>query len=298
MSPLPKFLEPQLSQLVDRPPTGAGWVHELKYDGYRMAARLNGGKVQLLTRSGLDWTDKYPSIAKAFSKVAAKDAYIDGELCAVNRAGATSFASMQAATDGEGKASLVYFAFDLLHAEGQDLRASPLKDRKTALKALLKKAPAVIKYSDHIEGNGEAFHAKACEAMAEGIMCKRLDAPYASGNRGVWVKVKCHQRAEFVVVGYSNPEGSRSHFGSLLLGYYNDAGKLLYAGRVGTGFSVKKLAEIHKELTAYETNKMPLDVPPPRKTRFGSPLILSQVHWLKPKLVAEVRFLSWTGDGC
>jgi bifunctional non-homologous end joining protein LigD len=275
--------------LVVKPPAAAGWVHEYKYDGYRMHIRLEDGKARLLTRTGLDWTDKYPAIAKAASKIRAKTAYIDGELCALVD-GAVSFSELHG-----GATDLVYYGFDLLHIDGQDLRPLPLLKRKALLKPLLRKNPLI--YSEHFTSDAKDFHDAVCRIQAEGMISKRADAPYAPDNRGIWQKVKCHQRDEFIVVGYSDPEGSRHHFGSLLLGYYDDTGRLHYAGRVGTGLTQKKLAEIHKQLQPLRIEKMPLAVPPPKKSRFGAPLQLSRVHWVKPKLVCEVRYLTWTADG-
>jgi bifunctional non-homologous end joining protein LigD len=286
--PPPRFIHPQLCQLVTKPPGAAGWVHEYKYDGYRMHIRLEDGDARLLTRTGLDWTDKYPAVAKAASKLRAKNAYVDGELCAVVD-GAVSFSALHG-----GATDLVYYGFDLLHLDGKDLSQLSLVERKEMLKPLLRKSPLI--YSEHFTSDAKEFHDAVCRIQAEGMISKRADAPYAPGNRGIWQKVKCHQRDEFIIVGYSDPGGSRHHFGSLLLGYYDDGGRLLYAGRVGTGLSGKKLADIFERLQPLRIDKMPLAVPPPRKSRFGAPLELSRVHWVKPKLVCEVRYLTWTAD--
>jgi ATP-dependent DNA ligase len=173
---------------------------------------------------------------------------------------------------------------------------APLLDRKARLQALLKDAPVSIQYSGHHIGDGKRILDAACRAKAEGIISKRVDAPYVPGNRGLWRKTKCLNREEFVIVGYSEPEGSRPYFGALLLGYYDDDGRLLYAGRAGTGFSDAELRRVYDILQPLRISKMPLDVPPPRKTRFGSPLVLSRVHWVRPELVCEVEFLTWTAD--
>jgi bifunctional non-homologous end joining protein LigD len=294
---VPSFIPPQLAQLVKVPPEGDAWAHEVKYDGYRLHARLAGREVKLLTRTGLDWTDRYPATAKAISTIRARNTYLDGELCAVRPDGTTSFAELQAATDSRSTEHLIYFAFDLLFLNGKDMTRAPLLDRKGRLQALLKDTPQSIQYSGHHIGDGKRILDAACRAKAEGIISKRVDAPYVSGNRGLWRKSKCLNREEFVIVGYSDPEGSRPYFGALLLGYYNDDGRLLYAGRTGTGFSDAELRRVYDILQPLRVSKMPLDVPPPRKTRFGSPLELSHVHWLKPELVCEVEFLTWTADG-
>jgi DNA ligase D-like protein (predicted ligase) len=294
---LPSFIPPQLSQLVKAPPEGQEWAHEIKYDGYRIHARIAKGDVKLLTRTGLDWTDRYEATAKALSKIRVQEAYLDGELCAVRPDGTTSFAELQAATDARSTQHLYYFVFDLLFLNGKDLMGAPLLERKERLQALLADTPQGVQYSDHHIGDGKRFLEAACTAKAEGIISKRVDAPYMSRNRGLWRKSKCLNREEFVIVGYSDPEGSRPYFGALLLGYYDGDGRLLYAGRAGTGFSDAELRRVYDILQPLRVSKMPLDVVPPRTTRFGSPLELSRVHWLKPELVCEVSFLTCTADG-
>lgn len=292
---LPRFIEPQLCRLVATAPSGPEWVHETKFDGYRMAARIDSGRVSLLTRSGLDWTAKYPQTAVALSTLSVESAYIDGELCGIDSKGVTSFALIQNATDG-GVGPLVYFAFDLLFLDGESLVSLPLGERKAQLAKLLKKAPPGVAYSQHVDADGEQTRKAACEAGMEGVVSKRLDQPYKPGERGTWVKSKCLNRAEFVVIGWTDPEGSRVLIGSLLLGYYSADGRLIYAGRVGTGMPDKTLRMLHDRLKPLAITKMPLDEKPPRKSRYGTPLELSRVHWVKPKLVAEVTYLTWTAD--
>jgi bifunctional non-homologous end joining protein LigD len=296
-SPLPAFIPPQLTALVRMPPEGEGWLHEIKFDGYRMHARIEHGAVRLLTRTGLNWTDKYPPIAAALAELPVDAAYLDGELCGVRPDGTTSFSMIQAASDTGNAAALVLFLFDILHLDGDDLAPLPLVERKARLAALLAGVGAPLQYSDHHAGRGAEFHAQACKLRLEGIVSKRADAAYAPGNRGIWVKTKCLNREEFVVVGWTDPEGSRPHLGALLLAYYTPDGKLVYAGRAGTGMTTAELARVRKKLEPLAASRMPLDVPPPRTSRFGSPLVLSRVHWLRPELVAEVTFLTWTDDG-
>jgi bifunctional non-homologous end joining protein LigD len=293
---LPQWVRPQLTQLVDAAPEGDQWLHEIKYDGYRMHARLDRGAVKLLTRNGLDWTHKYPAIAKAMVSLDARQAYLDGELCGVGPDGITSFSIVQLASDSGNAAALVFFLFDLLHLDGEDFRARSLIERKERLAALLANAPAPLHYSDHQLGHGRTFHEKACSMSLEGIVSKRADAAYTPGNRGLWLKVKCLHREEFVVIGWTDPEGSRPYIGALLLGYYDPNGRLVYAGRVGSGINTAELTRLWRRLQPLSTNKMPLDLPPPRSTRFGSPLVLSRVHWVRPELVVEVKFLTWTED--
>ena len=293
--PLPAFIPSQLSQPVEKPPSGPQWVHEIKLDGFRMAARIDNGRVQLLTRTGLDWTGKYPSAIAALADLNVKTAYIDGELCGIDEAGLPSFAQTQAATDGERGARLVYYAFDLLHLDGQDVSALPLLERKALLEPLVANKPG-LQFNGHETGDGELILKHAGKLGFEGVVSKTIDAPYAPGNRGLWRKAKALNRQEFVVVGWSDPEGARPHLGALLLGYFADDGKLIYAGRVGTGMPVKTLGELRRRLDPLARKTSPLNVPPPRTTRFGSPLVLSRVHWVEPKLVAEITYLTWTAD--
>jgi DNA ligase D-like protein (predicted ligase) len=292
----PDWIRPQLTQLVQEAPDGDQWLHEIKYDGFRMHARLDHGEVRLLTRNGLDWTAKYPQIAKAVASLGAHQAYLDGELCGVRADGITSFSMIQMTSDAGNVAGLVYFLFDLLYLDGEDLTARPLLERKGRLAGLLPSASSPLQYSDHQIGQGPAFYEKACPLGVEGIVSKRADAAYAPGNRGLWLKVKCLNREEFVVIGWTDPEGARPFLGALLLGYYDPDGRLTYAGRVGTGINQAELERLWRRLQPLAVAKMPLDVPPPRSTRFGSPLVLSRVHWVQPELVAEVKFLTWTED--
>jgi len=293
---VPDWIAPQLTQLVDTAPDGDGWLHELKYDGYRMMARLDHGAVQLLTRTGLDWTHKYPAIAQAVAALGPHQAYLDGELCGVGPDGITHFSIIQAASDAGNAAALVFYLFDLLHLDGKDLTARPVIERKELLAGLPPVNGSPLHYSDHVIGQGPAFYAQACKLSVEGIVSKRIDAPYVPSNRGLWRKVKCLNREEFVVVGWTAPEGRRPYLGALLLAYYDPDGRLIYAGRAGTGMNDAELERVWRLLQPLATDKMPLAVPPPRGSRFGSPLVLSRVHWVRPELVAEVKYLTWTAD--
>ena len=295
-APLPEWIRPQLTQLVEAAPDGPDWLHEIKCDGYRMHARLDRGSVRLLTRTGLDWTHKYPAIAAAVASLGTRQAYLDGELCGVGPDGVTSFSMIQTASDSGNPAALVFFLFDLLYLDGEDVSARPLIERKARLAALLSNLTSPLHYSDHQAGHGRAFFEKACAMSLEGIVSKRADAAYALGNRGLWVKVKCLHREEFVVVGWTDPEGTRPRLGALLLAYYDPEGRLVYAGRAGAGIKQAELQRLWRRLQPLATSEMPLEVPPPRTTRFGSPLVLSRVHWVQPELVAEVKYLTWTGD--
>jgi ATP-dependent DNA ligase len=257
LAPPPQWIEPELCKLVTRIPAGDNWAHEIKFDGFRMHARIVSGAARLLTRNGLDWTAKYPDVAAAIGALNCRQAYLDGE----------------------------------------DLMRLPLLKRKARLESLLRDAPPVLRFSGHIVGNGARVFEKGSKLGIEGMVSKQVDKPYLPGNRGVWVKTKFLNRQEFVIVGWTDPEGSRSSLGSLLLGYYTDDGKLIYAGRAGTGMTVSELTALLNKLRPLASDKMTVDVPPPRATRFGTPLVLSRVHWVRPELVAEVTYLTWTADG-
>jgi DNA ligase D-like protein (predicted ligase) len=260
-----------------------------------MHARLDARRVHILTRRGNDWTEKYPAIAKSIAALPAHNAYLDGELCGVLPDGRTAFNLIQNATD-TGEGSLVFFLFDLLFLDGENLTALPLVDRKTRLASLLNGAPNSLRYSDHQIGHGPEFHRLACKHGLEGIVSKRTNGRYEPGRR-TWLKIKCLNREEFVVVGWSDPAGSRHRIGSLLLGYYTPDGKLIYAGRAGTGMPVAELERLWQRLRSLAADRMPLALQPPRGARFGSPLVLSRVHWVRPEMVVEVSYVEWTPDG-
>jgi DNA ligase D-like protein (predicted ligase) len=292
---LPTWVKPQLAALVTRAPDGPDWLHEMKLDGYRMHARLDAGRVKIITRRGNDWTEKYPAIANAIAGLPVRDAYVDGELCGMLPDGRTAFNLIQNATDA-GQGSLVFFVFDLLFLDGEDIRDLALVDRKTRLEAVLVGAPESLRYNDHQIGQGPAFHRLACERGLEGIVSKRIDGRYEPDRR-TWLKTKCLNREEFVVVGWSDPEGRRHRIGSLLLGYYTPDGNLTYAGRVGTGMRV---AETGAAMAASTPARGRQDAPvrsAPTGSRFGSPLVLSRVHWVQPEMVVEVSYVEWTPDG-
>src|SRR4029077_13754563 len=216
--------------------------------------------------------------------------------CGVGPDGVTSFNIVQLASDSANAAALVLFLFDLLYLDGEDLRPRPLIERKERLRTLLAVAAPCLHYSDHVIGQGPAFYDKACTMQVEGIVSKRIEAAYAPGTRALWRKVKCLNRAEFVVVGWTEPEGRRPYLGALLLAYYDPGGRLVYAGRAGTGITQAELERLWRRLQPLATSEMPLSAPPPRSSRFGSPLVLGRVHWIRPELVAEVKFLTGTDD--
>src|SRR5258706_13872027 len=235
--PMPGDITPQLATLVDKPPDGSEWLHEIKYDGYRLLARIQKGKARLITRNGLDWTGKFPALARRMAALPAETALVDGELVALAVDGTTSFADLQDRIATGWTDDLVFFAFDLLYRDGYDLTGAMLEDRKEALAEIVPRDTAgMVRYSDHQVGRGLDFYRQACKYELEGTIAKRRDKPYRPGRSTDWLKIKCLNRDEFVIVGFTDPERSRRGFGALLLGHYDPGGKLRYAGRVGTGF--------------------------------------------------------------
>jgi len=289
---LPKEVEPALATLVDAPPEGDEWLHEMKLDGYRILCRVQRGKARLLTRSGQDWTARFPAIARAVAALPVQGALIDGELAAVLPSGKTSFHALQATLSGKPEGQLVYFAFDLLHLDGHDITAAPLEDRKRALAGVLAAADSgPLRYSDHVEGPGAALLANACKLGLEGLVSKRRDAPYTPGRSRAWVKSKCQKQQELVVGGYTLSD-ARAGLRSLLLGVYQDGpqgGELRYAGKVGAGFSAHDLATLRERLERLEQRESPY------AERVREPA--SRVRWVRPEIVVEVSFTEWTNDG-
>ncbi|HEY9198511.1 MAG TPA: DNA ligase D, partial [Gammaproteobacteria bacterium] len=285
----PAHFTPQLATLSRTVPAGDDWLHESKYDGYRVLAVRRNGKLRLLSRNGLDWTGRLPGIADACARLPAEEFVLDGELVVRNAQGISDFQALQTALHERDDKSLVYFVFDLPYAEGFDLRRQNLLERKRRLTRLLEGSAPVLHYSDHVVGRGEAFLEQACAHGLEGIVSKRCAAPYASRRSTDWLKIKCSQRQEFVIGGYTDPGGARSGFGALLLGYWQgDA--LHYAGRVGTGFDERLLKQLSARLRKLETAQPAYADPPTGREARG-------VHWCRPELVGEVEFTGWTRDG-
>jgi bifunctional non-homologous end joining protein LigD len=286
--PLPSFVPPQLCRLVDRPPAGTDWVHEIKFDGYRLQLRVSDGTATLRTRKGLDWSAKFPEIVLAAERL--PNCIIDGEAVALDHSGSPDFAALQAALSEANTGSLVFFAFDLLFDSEADLRDCPLRDRKARLEAILrssfKKREGTIRYVEHFESGGDAVLKSACRMSLEGIISKRVEAPYRSGRSDVWTKAKCRAGHEVVVGGWSSNDGK---FRSLMAGVYR-GDHLVYVGNIGTGFGRDKLKQLLPRLKAMAATQSPFS----GKT---APRQKSEVHWLKPELVAEIEFAGWTGDG-
>jgi bifunctional non-homologous end joining protein LigD len=290
---LPAKMSPQLATLAQDVPPGEGWLHELKFDGYRILAFVNGGRAKLISRNGKDWTRRFPTIAAATAELPLKQGVLDGEVVSLDEQGISNFQRLQNSLKRENDESLVYYVFDLPYASGYDLTATPLVERKQALAQLLRthdrQNDGIVRYSDHVEGHGDAVLREACRSSMEGIVSKRANSPYEQSRSGSWLKVKCSKRQEFVIAGYTKPSGARVGLGALLLGYFKD-GEFTYAGRVGTGFTDETLRELTKELKQRRTKESP----------FAAPLTAAQrrgVTWVKPELVGEIEFTEWTDEG-
>jgi bifunctional non-homologous end joining protein LigD len=287
---LPRFVQPQLATLVERPPEGDGWLHELKHDGYRILARVDHRRAELFSRNARDWTQKFPTVAAALARLPVEQAIFDGEVTVLLPDGTCSFQALQNFGSSAARGQLAYMIFDLLYLDGRDLTGVGLEDRKAALARVLAAAndkAAVLRYSDHVVGAGAEFFGRACKLGLEGIVSKRRDAPYR-GTRGPdWRKIKCLKQQEIVIGGYTEPEGSRVGIGALLGGVYED-GRLVYAGKIGTGFDNRTLRDLQRRLTPLEQKSSPFATRPTGAAR---------AHWVKPELVAQVSFSEWTSDG-
>ncbi len=289
---LPAFVPPALATLSERAPELGNWIHEIKFDGYRIQARLDDGNVRLMTRKGLDWTHKFPSIAAAVARFPAETAVIDGELVVNDDNGVSQFSMLQQALKSGDDSSMSYYVFDLMHLDGTDMRPLPLTARKAALANLLRKMgdTGPIQLSESIDEPGPLLVKHACKLGLEGIISKRADASYHSGRGHDWLKTKCSDRQEFVVTGFVPSTADAHSVGALVLGVY-DHGKLTYAGRTGTGFTHKMARDLYRKFKPMAVRKTPFGVVPPEERGARAPI------WIEPKLVAEVDFRGWThGD--
>jgi len=282
--------EPQLATLVKSPPTGPGWVHEIKYDGYRMLCRIADRNVQIVSRSAKDWTRDFPTVAQALAQLSVESAWVDGEVVAMDEKGRSSFQRLQNALSATTTQPLTYLAFDLLYLDGYELRAVALAERKRLLRDVLANAPASIRYSEDFAVPGQAFLDNVCKLGLEGMVSKRADLPQQAGRGPAWQKTKCHRRQEMVIGGFTDPEGSRHGFGALLLGVYEPDGSLTYSGKVGTGFNDASLAKLSSQLAGLTQKESPFHNPPRGAEA-------RRAHWVKPQLVAEIEFTEWTDDG-
>ncbi len=287
----PREIAPQLPTLVADAPEGDDWLHEIKFDGYRMVCFVDGSSVRFVTRNQLDWTTKLPELVEAIGDLKLDGTIFDGEVVAFDDNGVTQFQLLQNAFREGKRRSLAFMVFDLLFLDGEDLRELPLEGRKAKLASLgLPTDRGAVRYTEHIEGNGPVVFQQAERRGLEGIVSKRRDRPYTSGRGFDWVKTKAHQRAEFVVGGFTEPAGSRKGFGALLVGYHDGGKTLHYAGRVGTGFSEKTLSDLKSRLQSLEQGKSPF------ASSASGPGRMKGVHWVRPELVAEIAFSNWTDD--
>jgi len=291
---LPLKIHPMLAESVEKAFDGEEWLFEIKWDGYRAIAFIDGGKVRLVSRNQNDLTPRYPELKDMAKFIGAKTAILDGEVVALDEEGKASFSLMQQRTGfrpggrravGNADVPVLYYAFDLLYLDGYDWRRVPLEERKRKLASLLVAGDAV-RYSDHYEKNGKALFEMARRKGLEGIVAKKRASFYEERRSREWLKIKIRHRIECVIGGYTEPEGSRAHFGSIVLGLYDKQGRLIHVGQAGSGFDQKSLDEISKILKKLETKKNPF---------FGEVEALRKVFWVKPELVAEIEFAEWTG---
>ncbi|SDR63473.1 bifunctional non-homologous end joining protein LigD [Rhizobiales bacterium GAS113] len=283
----PPFVGPQLAKLVEEPPQGKGWLFEMKFDGYRLEVAVSGKEVRIHTRSGQDWTERFPTIARAATALDLDGALIDGEVVAADERGVSDFGLLQDAIESAPE-KLSYFGFDLLFDRGTDCRALPLIERKRLLRERLAKAGnGPIRYTGHVEGDGAALLAALCRQGFEGVVAKRADEPYRSGRTQSWLKIKCGHRQEFIIVGYTPSERGRP-FASIAMAL-RERGKLRYAGRVGSGFAEKDLGELSKRFAKLARKTPPLSHELPRA-------IARRLRFVEPRLVAEIAFAGFTKD--
>lgn len=289
---LEKLYEVQLATLVETPPQGEEWLHEIKYDGYRLLAFVAGDQVMLRTRNGHDWTDKFPDLRRAFAGLQIQEAVIDLEAVVIDEDGRSNFQALQRALSGEGPAPVIHgWLFDLLYLNGEDWAGKPLIQRKQKLEAVLKEfnhTSPVLHYSDHVSGKGKEMIARSCDMGLEGIISKHARAPYKAGRNKNWLKSKCIQRQEFVIIGYTAAKGGTRAIGALHLGYHHD-GRLRYAGKVGSGFNRAEAIKLYDMLQSLATETHPVQSVPKSEMR--------SARWVKPELLCEVAFAEWTSTG-
>ena len=283
---LPAFITPQLATLVTAPPKSGDWVYEVKHDGYRMLARIAGAEVRLFTRSGKEWTAKLPHLARALAKAGIDNAWLDGEIVVPGPDGRASFQALQNAFDAGADSKIVYYVFDAPFLEGKDQRQLPLKERKQRLKKTLQTSN-VVRFSDDLAGSAAEVLEHACKLGLEGLIGKQAESVYVAGRSKSWIKLKCRLQQDFVIVGFTAPQGSRHGFGAIVLGLYEKPRKLVYAGKVGTGFDDRRLTELSRQFAALKAKESPLENPPREKG----------ITWIRPKLVAQVEFAERTNEG-
>ena len=290
----PGFIRPQLATLREAVPTGDGWLHEIKFDGYRVQGHLLEGRPALITRNGHNWTGRMKSLATALESLPANNLVVDGEVIVPDGKGASDFDALEVAMGPRGRsADMLFYLFDLLYLDGFDLRAAPLVDRKRILKELLSGIGAPILYSDHMEDNGQKMFEHACEMGLEGVISKRMDAPYRSGRSESWIKVKCVKRETFTIVGYT-PEGA-GLIAALHLARKNGR-DLTYVGKVGTGWTMKQSAELRQRLVAIEVDRPPILVPARTKAVWVQPRLKTDVEYRTITTAGLLRHAVWRGN--
>ena len=286
-SRFPNTISPELATLVDQPPSGKNWLHEIKFDGYRIIASKKNNETKLFTRNNLDWTNKFPNVANVINQLPIKSVIFDGEIVILDDKQRSNFQLLQDAIKNKDE-NFIYYIFDLLYMDKNDISTLPLMERKKLLQDILPKDHLIIRYSDHIVGSGKRLYKKACALGLEGIISKEMNAPYIQKRTHDWAKVKCLKRQEFIIVGFTAPKNNRSSFGSLLLATYNKRKELVYHGNVGTGFNTASLSAVHKKLLNYVAKTMPLK---------HKPIDGKRITWVKPVLIAEIEFSQWTNAG-
>ncbi|MBA3651254.1 MAG: ATP-dependent DNA ligase [Chthoniobacterales bacterium] len=296
----PRFIAPMKPKLVETPPTGGGWIYELKFDGFRALAVKSGEKVQLISRNENDLTKKFPEIAEALEALPCEECVIDGEVVALDEEGRSSFQLLQAREMEGYDAPLSYYVFDLLQLEGKNLGGFPLTTRKEMLRQLAAGLGEPVRFSGELGHDPQALLAEVKRRGLEGIIGKRADSVYEAGRRsGAWIKLKCQNEQEFVIGGYTPPAGARKHFGALLVGYYEKK-KLLFAGKVGTGFDTKMLAHLHQEFQNEIRDDCPFaDLPSKSGGKWSqgiTPGMMKKITWVNPAFVCQVKFAEWTRD--
>lgn len=287
-SSFPSVIEPELATLVDKAPASDEWLHEIKFDGYRILAFKQKNQVTLKTRNNQDWSDHFVSVAETIKQLPVDNLIIDGEIVILDKEGRSNFQQLQNSFKNQANALFVYFVFDILYYDAFDLRNLPLIERKAILKNVLADNLPTLRYSDHIICEGPELFEHSCAFALEGIISKRLNSIYLSKRTKDWLKIKCIKRQEFVIGGYSKPQGKREYFGSLFLGVFNQKGELEYVGNVGTGFNKISLKDIHNRLIKNKISTSPFTITPPNS---------SQAIWVHPLLVGEVEFTEWTAEG-
>jgi bifunctional non-homologous end joining protein LigD len=296
---LPDFVEPMQAKLVASTPAG-NWIHEVKFDGYRALALRSGSETKLVSRNQKDLGKKFPEIVDAIGALELQDAIIDGEIVAIDEKGRSSFQMLQGFDMGTERPPIVFYAFDLIRLNGKDLRNLPIEERKAQLAALFTKPPAALRYSISFTKDIDELLEKAKKLGLEGLIGKRSSSVYEVGKRsGAWVKIKLHLEQEFVIGGYTEPEGARKHFGALLVGFY-EGKRLKFAGKVGTGFSERLLSSLHPELEKIRIKSCSFyNVPAAGRSRWDQGLSaadMKRCHWVRPKMVCQVKFTEWTRD--